>query len=96
MQLATKTLGPAEKNTHLSRGMQFTDGWKYHVPIGASEIGWGAESSDGIFVCICIIDHDIGSIIGFDLRCQILWARSFSLRSCDDDGRLTVWISMRL
>jgi hypothetical protein len=69
MQLTTKAFGPAEKNAHLGWGMQSTDGWKDHVPIGASEIGWGAESSDGISLGICIVDHDIGGIVGFDLRC---------------------------
>jgi hypothetical protein len=72
MELATKTLRTAEEDTRLRRSVDLADGSEDHVPVGTAEVGRSTESSNGVLVCIGIVDHDVGSVVGFNLCGQIL------------------------
>lgn len=52
--------------------MNLADGLEDHVPVGATEVGRRAQASDGILFGIGIVDHDVGSIVGFDPGGEIL------------------------
>lgn len=52
--------------------MDLADGAKDHVPVGTAEVGGCAESRDGVAVRVDVVDHDVGRVVGFDFRGQVL------------------------
>lgn len=72
MQDAAEDLGPAEEHAGLGRGVDLADRLEDGVPVGAAEVGRGAQTSDGVFLGVGVVDHDIGCVVGFDVGCQVL------------------------
>ena len=70
MELASQPLGPAEEDTTLAGGVDFTDRSEDHVPVGTAEVGRGAETGDGVGVAA--VEDDVGGVGGGDLGCEIL------------------------
>ena len=75
MQLAAQRLGSAEEDARLGRAVDLADAAKDHVPVGAAEVGRGAETRDGVLVGVGVIDHDVGCVVVFDFGGQVLFAR---------------------
>ena len=68
--------GPAEEDTCFGGGVDLADGFEDHVPVGATEVGGSSQTGDGILFSICVVNHDVGCIVGLDLCCEILDAVS--------------------
>ena len=73
MQLAPEYLGPAEEHACLGRRVDLADRLEHGVPVGSTEIRWGAEARDGVLVRIRVVYHDVGRVICFDLGREVLW-----------------------
>lgn len=71
MKCTTQSLGSTEEHTSLSWRVQLPDTTEDHVPVGTAEVGRGTQTSNRILVRVGIVNHDVGGIIGFYLRCQI-------------------------
>ena len=67
VQLAAQHLGSAEEHPRLGRGVDLADAPEHRVPIGPPEVRGRAEAGDGILIRICVVDHDIRSIVRHDL-----------------------------
>lgn len=71
MQTATQTLGTTEEYTGLGRRMELPDTTENHVPVGTTKVGRCAQTGDGVLVGVRVVNHDVGSIVGFDLGRQV-------------------------
>lgn len=76
MQRAAQSLGTTEEHTRLSRTVDLANRFEDHIPIWAAEVGGGAETSDGVFVGVGVVDHDVCCVFGADFRGEVLWFMS--------------------
>lgn len=77
VQSTTQYFWPAEENTSFCRAVDFTNALEDHVPVGAAKVRRRSKTCDGVGLRVCIVDHDIGSIIHLDLRSEVLDARQY-------------------
>lgn len=71
VQGTSQTLGSTEKHTRLARTVQLPDPSENHVPVGSPKVGGTPQARNGIFVCVGIVDHDVGRIVRLDLGRQV-------------------------
>ena len=68
----TENFGPAEEDTGFGRCMDLADRLENHVPVGATEVGRRTQAGNGILFSVGVVDHNVGSIVGFDLGSEVL------------------------
>lgn len=52
--------------------MDFANGFENHVPVWSTEICGCAETGDGVLFGVCVVDHDVCCVVGFDLCGEVL------------------------
>ena len=72
MQLAAQDFRPTKKHARLARAVDLADTAEDSVPIRPSEEGWRAQTRDGVAGGVGVIDHDVGRVVGFDVRREVL------------------------
>jgi len=76
MQLRAEHSRTAEEYSGFRGAVDFPNGLEDHVPVGATEVGGSSQTGDGILFSICVVNHDVGCIVGLDLCCEVLDAVS--------------------
>lgn len=72
MQLAPQHLRPTKEHARFRRGVNLADRAERHIPVRTAEVGWCAETGDGVTVRVDVVDHDVGGVVGFDFSGQVL------------------------
>ena len=72
VQLAAEDLGPAEEDARLPGSVDLADAAEHHVPVGAAEVGRGAQARDGVARGVGVIYHDVRRVVGFYIGCEVL------------------------
>jgi hypothetical protein len=72
VECGAEHFGTAEEDTCLGGRVDLADGFEDHVPVGATKVGGGAEPGDGVLLGVCVVDHDVGSVVGLDLGGEVL------------------------
>lgn len=72
MKRRTQNLGSTEEDSCFGWCVDLADGLEDHVPVGATKVGGCAETGDGVLLGVCVVDHDVGGIVCFDLGSEIL------------------------
>ena len=52
--------------------MDLADRLEDGVPVGTAKISRGTEARNGVLVGVGVVDHYVGSVIGFDVGGQVL------------------------
>jgi len=76
MQLGAKHSGTTEEHSSFRGAMNLPNGLEDHVPIWATEVGGSSQTGDGILFSICVVNHNVGCIVGLDLCSEVLGAVS--------------------
>lgn len=72
VERGSKTLGTAEEDTCFGGSMDLTNRLEDHVPVGTTKVGRGAKTSNGILFSVCVVDHNVGCVVGLDLCGEVL------------------------
>ena len=73
VQLTAEDLGPAEEDARLAGPVDLADAPEHHVPVGAAEVGRGAQARDGVAGGVGFVDHDVRRVVGFYIGCEVLY-----------------------
>jgi hypothetical protein len=76
----------AEEDTCFGGRVDLADGFEDHVPVGATEVGGGAEAGDGVLLGVGVVDHDVGRVVGLDLGGEILQYSLMPVLACGKGG----------
>jgi hypothetical protein len=80
MQLGAENSGTTEEHSGFRGAMNLSNGLEDHVPVWTTEVGGSSQTGDGILFSICVINHDVGCIVGLDLCSEVLGAVSYDTR----------------
>jgi hypothetical protein len=72
MQQAPERFWSAEKHAGLCRAVDLADALENHVPVGPAKVGGRAQTCDGVLLCVGVVDHDVGCVLGADFGGEIL------------------------
>lgn len=72
MKRATQWFRSAEEHSCFGWGVDPADALEDHVPVGPAKICRCSQTSDGVLLGVCIVDHDVRRVVGLDLGGEIL------------------------
>ena len=71
VQSTSQRLGAAKEHSHLSRLVYRTNTFEDGVPVGSAKVCRCPQSGDGILLGVCIVNHNVGGIVGLDLGREV-------------------------
>ncbi len=72
MQLAAQRLGSAEEDAGLRRRVDLADALEDGVPVRTAVVCGRAQTRDGVLLGVGVVEHDVGRVVGSDLRGEVL------------------------
>lgn len=81
MQLGAENSGTTEEHSGFRWAMDLPNRLEDHVPVWSTEVGGSSQTGDGILFSICVVNHDVGCIIGLDLCSEVLGAISLCYKN---------------